>query len=99
MTGDPAGPQASQAPPRRKWRSRLTRRRFLAATALGACGVGLYTWRIEPHWVEVVERDLPIAGLPTDLHGRRLVQISDLHVGRSVDSEYLVGCLMREIAR
>jgi uncharacterized protein len=90
MAIDPAQPRT-----RRKWRSRLTRRRFLAATALGACGVGLYTWRIEPHWVEVVERNLPIAGLPTDLHGRQLVQISDLHVGRSVDSDYLIDCLKR----
>jgi predicted MPP superfamily phosphohydrolase len=90
MTIGPAQPQT-----RRTWRSRLTRRRFLAATALGACGVGLYTWRIEPHWVEVVERDLPIAGLPAGLCDRRLVQLSDLHVGRSVDSDYLIACLNR----
>jgi uncharacterized protein len=57
--------------------------------------VGLYAWRIEPHWLEVVERDLPIAGLPPNLHDRRLVQISDLHVGRSVDSDYLIACLKR----
>src|ERR1700733_8906448 len=76
----------------RRW---LTRRRFLATGLAGACGAGLYTWRVEPHWVEVVERDLPIAGLPSDLHGRRLVQLSDLHVGRSVDSDYLIACLQR----
>ncbi len=89
----PVNPTLS--PTRRTWRSRLTRRRFLAVAALGACGVGLYTWRIEPHWVEVVERDLPIAGLPHDLHDRRLVQLSDFHVGRSVDSGYLIECLKR----
>src|SRR5262245_25484108 len=39
----------------------VTRRRFIqgAAAALAAGGgVGLYTWRVEPHWVEVVRRDL-----------------------------------------
>jgi predicted MPP superfamily phosphohydrolase len=84
-----------QPTPPRSWRPRLTRRRFLAGLALGACGAGLYTWRIEPHWVELVERELPIAGLPAALRDRRLVQISDLHVGGSVDSDYLTDCLKR----
>jgi predicted MPP superfamily phosphohydrolase len=70
----------------------LTRRRFLqlgAATALGGTGVGAYTWRVEPHWVEVVRRDLPIAGLPAGLEGQTLVQLSDLHVGPDVDDDFL----------
>jgi predicted MPP superfamily phosphohydrolase len=87
MAIDPTPPKT-----RRRW---VTRRRFLAGLALGVCGTGFYAWRIEPHWVEVVERDLPIAGLPPGLHDRRLVQISDLHVGRLVDSDYLIACLKR----
>jgi predicted MPP superfamily phosphohydrolase len=78
--------------------SRLTRRRFLgtSAAALGAAGLtGIYAWRIEPHWLEVVERDLPIANLPPALEGRRLVQISDLHVGPEVDSSYIIAALNR----
>ncbi len=77
-------------------RSRLTRRRFLGASAaaLGAV-TGIYAWRIEPHWLEVVERDLPIANLPPALEGRRLLQISDLHVGPEVDSSYLITALNR----
>src|SRR5690606_31142846 len=51
-----------------------------------------YTWRIEPHWVEVVKRPLPIVGLPPSMVGKRLVQLSDLHVG-STDSAYLVSTL------
>jgi predicted MPP superfamily phosphohydrolase len=66
---------------------RMTRRRFLALSA--GLGVGAYAWRIEPHWIEVVRRDLPIAALPTDLVGRTLVQISDLHVGPVVDDDYI----------
>jgi predicted MPP superfamily phosphohydrolase len=73
----------------------LTRRRFLAASALAVCGTGLYTWRIEPHWIEVVKRDLPINKLPSPLAGRRLVQISDLHVGRVVDTDYMIAAMKR----
>ncbi|HEV8002361.1 MAG TPA: metallophosphoesterase [Planctomycetaceae bacterium] len=85
----------SQVKPRRGWRSHFTRRRFLAASALAVCGTGFYTWRIEPHWIEVVERDLPIHKLPSALAGRRLVQISDLHVGRVVDTDYIIAAMNR----
>jgi predicted MPP superfamily phosphohydrolase len=37
----------------------------------------------------VVRRDLPIAGLPSILEGRTLVQLSDLHIGPQVDDAYL----------
>jgi uncharacterized protein len=77
----------------------LTRRRFIwktgAALAGSAVSTGLYTWRIEPHWVEVVERPLPVAQLPSALAGKRLVQISDLHVGLRVDDGYLMAALDR----
>src|SRR5690606_5473632 len=53
------------------------------------------TWRIEPHWVQIVERDLPIRHLPPKLQGKRLVQISDLHVGPIVDRDYLIHCMKR----
>ena len=70
------------------------RRGFLkrGAVWLGACSasVGLYTWQVEPHWLEVVERELPIAHLPGSLVGRRLVQLSDLHVGLQVDDDYVL---------
>lgn len=66
-------------------------RQFLPlSAAAAAAGVGAYTWQVEPHWVEVVERDLPIGGLPPELAGARMVQISDLHVGPRVSDEYLI---------
>src|SRR3954468_6686196 len=46
-------------------RMRITRRRFLAATATataGAAATGLYTWQVEPHWLEIVRRPLPVRG-------------------------------------
>jgi len=70
------------------------RRQFLwkslGSTIALASGTGLYAWRIEPHWVEFVERALPIANLPAALAGRTLVQLSDLHVGPRVDDDYVL---------
>ncbi|HEX2205565.1 MAG TPA: metallophosphoesterase [Longimicrobium sp.] len=75
----------------------MNRRRFLitgaSALAAGAAGVVGYTLGIEPHWVEVVERAMPVRGLPGALDGRRMVQVSDLHVGPRVDDGYLVRSL------
>ena len=77
----------------------LTRRRFIWKSGVGLVGsaltTGVYAWRIEPHWVEVVERQLPVAQLPATLAGKRLVQISDLHVGQRVDDHYLMASLDR----
>lgn len=76
----------------------ITRRRYLLATAgaaLGGVGGAVYAFRIEPHWVRVVERDLPIAHLPDALIGKRLVQISDLHIGPIVDDDYMKSALAR----
>jgi len=61
----------------------------LAATGAGAALVGLYTWRIEPHWLEVTRRKLPVRGLPSHLEGRTLAQLSDLHIGPRVDDDYI----------
>ena len=77
----------------------LTRRKFIWMAGAGLVGsavtTGLYAWRIEPHWVEVVERLLPVAQLSAALAGKRLVQISDLHVGPRVDDQYLMATLDR----
>jgi predicted MPP superfamily phosphohydrolase len=68
---------------------RLSRRSFFKYSLASAGIAGLYAWRIEPHWVEFVHRQLPIKGLPHDLEGRTLVQLSDLHIGPRVDDDYL----------
>jgi predicted MPP superfamily phosphohydrolase len=49
---------------------RLTRRRFLAVAAAGAGRAGLYTWCVEPHWLEIV-----VAG-EFSLAGNRRLYIS-----------------------
>ena len=82
----------------------MHRRTFLGRTAVvsigGLFGCAVYAWRVEPHWVEVVRRELPIENLPEALEGASVVQISDLHVGREVDDQYLLRCLeaVRQLA-
>lgn len=80
----------------------MNRRDFLrrAALAAGATGAGVvgYTVGVEPHWLEIVARDLPIAHLPPALAGVRLAQLSDLHVGPRVSDAYVVGVLDRVAA-
>ena len=78
--------------------ARVTRRGFLRAAAgvLGVgMGAGLYSWRWETHWLEVVDRPLPVANLPGRLRGARLVQMSDLHIGPMVDDDYLLRTFKR----
>lgn len=78
---------------------RCTRRLFLRRLrqgALAGAGIALaYSWRIEPHWIDIVRRPLPVANLPAHLVGKRLVQVSDLHAGPVVDQHWLVGALER----
>src|SRR5262249_54117381 len=62
----------------------------LLAAGAGALATGLYTWRVEPHWLEFTDATLPIRELPPELEGRTLVQLSDLHVGREVDDDYII---------
>ena len=60
---------------------------------MGAAPVlaALYTWRIEPTWTDYVRLKMSIKGLPEELEGKSLVQLSDIHVGARVDPSYLAG--------
>jgi predicted MPP superfamily phosphohydrolase len=72
----------------------MSRRTFLRVGAFGAAaavvGVGLDSWLIEPHRFELVRRTMPLERLPASLVGRTLLQISDIHVGPRVSSDYLI---------
>jgi predicted MPP superfamily phosphohydrolase len=71
-----------------------TRRQWLkrAAWSVAAAGAGVVvdTFLIEPHWLEIVQRDLPIDNLPSRWKGRSLAQISDVHVGAQVSESFLI---------
>jgi hypothetical protein len=53
---------------------------------------------VEPHWLEVVRRSLPIANLPPALQGATLAQLSDIHVGRRVADRYVLDTFERVTA-
>lgn len=50
----------------------------------------LYSWQIEPFWLEFVERKLPVKNLPKNLEGKILMQISDLHIGTRFDWNFII---------
>ena len=81
----PSQPASTNSLSRRTWLKRIA---VAGATTVGS--VGLYTWQFEPHWVEVVCRDLPIRGLPPQLAGKSLIQVSDIHIGERVDDDFLI---------
>lgn len=72
----------------------MNRRKFIKKSFLGVIGIGVftgvYTWQIEPHWLEFVCVKMPIKNLPESLVGKTLMQISDIHTGHRVDSDYLL---------
>jgi predicted MPP superfamily phosphohydrolase len=82
----PVGHSPSQ-PPLRAHREdlRLDRRRFVqGATALAGAipfGTGAYGFLIGRHNYRVHQVDLPISGLPQELDGLRIAQLSDIHIG------------------
>ena len=79
---------------------RPSRRTFLVGcgSALAAsAGVGLYTSRWEPHWLQFVKHQLPIRQLPAALVGKTLMQVSDVHAG-VVDHAYIVDAFERAAA-
>ncbi len=77
----------------------MTRREFLRYSSLtlggSALAAGLYTWRVEPHWLELVRRPLSIEGLPAALHGATLALLADVHVGPRVADAYVLDVFAR----
>lgn len=51
---------------------------------------GVYSWQIEPYWLEFVRVKMPVNNLPKSLEGKTLMQISDIHVGARFDWNYLI---------
>jgi predicted MPP superfamily phosphohydrolase len=72
----------------------MKRRKFIKNTVLGSAGIGLltglYSWQIEPFWLEFVHVKMPIQNLPENLIGKTVMQISDIHVGNKFDYQYII---------
>jgi len=52
----------------------------LGALTGAAVLTGLYTWQIEPFWLEIVYQKMKVKNLPIELKGKTVMQISDIHV-------------------
>jgi predicted MPP superfamily phosphohydrolase len=67
---------------------------FIKKSVLGLAGLGLlggtYTWQIEPFWLEFVKQRMPIKNLPDNLQGKTLMQISDIHIGKRFDHNFII---------
>ena len=69
----------------------VSRRSFLKTAMVGAGGLALYAGEFERHWLEVVHREIAIAGLPPAFEGVKLAQLSDIHL-----DEFTEPFLLRE---
>lgn len=67
----------------------MTRRHFLTTTLGLATTTALYSWQIEPYWLDFERLDMPIKNLPPHLEGKTLMQISDIHVGNRFDYGFI----------
>ncbi|QNM86229.1 metallophosphoesterase [Polaribacter pectinis] len=72
----------------------MKRRKFIKKTIISSLGLGLigglYSWQIEPFWLEFVKLKMPIKNLPKDLIGKTVMQISDIHVGNRFNYKYII---------
>ncbi len=72
----------------------MKRRKFIKRTFWGLTGIGLfsglYAWQVEPFWLEFVSVKMPIKNLPNELVGKTLMQISDIHIGKSFDYHFVI---------
>jgi predicted MPP superfamily phosphohydrolase len=69
----------------------ITRRSLLKTLLYGGAGLALYSGEIERHWIDVVHRQIRIAGLPEAFDGWRIAQLSDIHL-----DEFTEPFLLRE---
>ena len=70
--------------------NRRTFAKSLTAVTGGALLTGLYTWQIEPFWLEIVYQKMKVKNLPKELVGKTVMQISDIHVGDRFDYKFLI---------
>jgi predicted MPP superfamily phosphohydrolase len=72
----------------------MNRKSFIKKTLIGLSGFsllgGFYSWQIEPFRLEFTKVKMPIKNLPDFLIGKKLMQISDIHVGNRFDYNFII---------
>jgi len=71
----------------------MTRKSFMRSLfgfSIGSSLTVLYTFNVEPYWLEFVKIRMPIENLPKQLEGKTLMQISDIHVGDDFDYNFII---------
>jgi len=72
----------------------MHRRKFIKKTILGGLAAGLstgfYAWQIEPFWLEFTQVKMDLPNLPKSMVGKKIMQISDMHVGDRFDYQFLI---------
>ncbi len=94
--GAEAVPVSWYMPSLQRARRQITRRRFLAAGAVTAATLSLYSGELERHALTTVHRTVRIANLPGSFHGFTIAQISDIHY-RDFDEPYFVELAVRQL--
>jgi predicted MPP superfamily phosphohydrolase len=68
---------------------RITRRRFLQLSGLGAAGMLVYSGEFERHRLEITHRTIELERLSPALDGLRIAQLSDFHYEQYTEAFFL----------
>jgi uncharacterized protein len=71
----------------------MKRRKFFKRLFGTGLVAALYTWQVEPFWLEFVRIKMPIKNLPKELVGKTLMQISDMHIGDRFNYNFIIDAL------
>ncbi len=85
------GNASDKSPPRRLTRRQLLVRAAGGGVTLGLGGAGAYAYarRLEPYWPALEHHEMPLPRLGPGLVGRRVMQLSDLHLSANCPYSWL----------
>ena len=74
----------------------LSRRQFLkGVVAAGATAMVVDGFLLDPRRIAIIEKTVPIHGLPEAFEGFRICQLTDIHHGFFVNIEYIKECIAK----
>lgn len=77
----------------------MKRRKFIKNMLISTAAIStlgsLYSWQVEPFWLEFVKLHMGIHNLPKHLIGKTIMQISDVHVGTKFDHQFIIDSFIK----